>query len=89
MIHTDTQYLLCLSRGMRLVYLPPHSPDLNPLEEAFSAFKTWLESNRDYVLNWTEGPNAAPFNLIWDGVEEVMNPENAREWYRRAGYIDS
>jgi transposase len=23
-------------RGCELIYLPPHSPDLNPIEEAFS-----------------------------------------------------
>ena len=29
-------------RGCKLVYLPPYSPDLNPIEEAFSKLKTLL-----------------------------------------------
>ena len=29
-------------RGCRLVYLPPYSPDLNPIEMAWSKMKTWL-----------------------------------------------
>ena len=33
--------LLCCA-GARLVYLPPYSPDFNPIEEAFSAMKAWL-----------------------------------------------
>ena len=29
-------------RGCKLVYLPPYSPDLNPIEEAFSKLKALL-----------------------------------------------
>ena len=29
-------------RGCELVYLPPYSPDLNPIEEAFSKMKGLL-----------------------------------------------
>ncbi len=30
------------ARGWELLYLPPYSPDLNPIEEAFSKIKTLL-----------------------------------------------
>lgn len=30
------------SRGCKLLYLPPYSPDLNPIEEAFSKVKALL-----------------------------------------------
>jgi transposase len=29
-------------RGCELLYLPPYSPDLNPIEEAFAKLKTLL-----------------------------------------------
>ena len=29
-------------RGCELLYLPPYSPDLNPIEEAFSKIKRFL-----------------------------------------------
>lgn len=29
-------------RGARLWYLPPHSPDLNPIEQAFAKIKHWM-----------------------------------------------
>jgi len=29
-------------RGCELIYLPPYSPDLNPIEEAFAKIKTLL-----------------------------------------------
>ena len=30
--------------GARLLYLPPYSPDFNPIEQAFSKLKTWLRT---------------------------------------------
>src|SRR6267154_3269076 len=39
--------LTCVGiRGMHLVFLPAYSPDLNPIEEAFSAIKAWIRRNR-------------------------------------------
>ena len=35
---------------MRLVYLPSYSPDLNPIEEGFSAMKAWIRNHWDYIL---------------------------------------
>ena len=32
------------ARGARLLYLPPYSPDFNPIELAFSKVKTWLRT---------------------------------------------
>ena len=29
-------------KGCQLLYLPPYSPDLNPIEEAFAKLKAWL-----------------------------------------------
>ena len=37
--------------GCRILYLPPYSPDLNPIETAFSALKSWLRRYRDIVNN--------------------------------------
>ena len=30
------------AKGARLIYLPPYSPDLNPIEQAFSKIKSFL-----------------------------------------------
>ena len=35
---------------MRLEFLPPYSPDFNPIEEGFSAMKAQLRRDRDYVV---------------------------------------
>jgi transposase len=34
------------ARGCHLVYLPPYSPDLNPIEEAFAKIKALLRKAR-------------------------------------------
>jgi len=36
--------------GARLLYLPPYSPDLNPIENAFSKFKWGLKSAGDRTV---------------------------------------
>lgn len=35
---------LIQARGAKLIYLPPYSPDLNPIEKAWSKFKQFLRS---------------------------------------------
>ncbi len=43
------------ARGARLFYLPPYSPDLNPIEQALAKFKALLrkaaERTRDALWN--------------------------------------
>ena len=76
-----------LSSGMRLIYLPAYSPDLNPIEEAFSAIKAWLQANRDYIAGEMEGPAYDPYTLIWQAVYGVVTPEKAYGWYKHSEYI--
>ena len=43
-IHHDAQFIHRLRNefGVRVEFLPPYSPDLNPIEEAFSSIKAWI-----------------------------------------------
>ena len=36
---------LCCEAGVKLLYLPPYSPDLNPIEEFFAELKTFIKRN--------------------------------------------
>ena len=38
---------MCEDAGIQLAYLPPYSPDFNPIEESFAQLKAWLRKNRD------------------------------------------
>ena len=35
--------------GIRVEFLPPYSPDLNPIELAFSVLKNYLKKNHDFI----------------------------------------
>src|SRR5213079_3240290 len=37
---------MCQDAGVVLAYLPPYSPDLNPIEESFAQLKQWIKKNR-------------------------------------------
>jgi transposase len=34
---------MCLDAGVKLLYLPPYSPDLNPIEEFFAELKAFIK----------------------------------------------
>ncbi|KAE9383191.1 hypothetical protein BT96DRAFT_844418 [Gymnopus androsaceus JB14] len=60
---------------MQLVYLPAYSPDLNPIEESFSAMKAWIQWNRDYLLGELMGKDMChPIALLWEAVYSTMVP---------------
>lgn len=65
--------------GAKLLYLPPYSPDFNPIEMAFSKFKSIL---RKKALRTIEA--------LWDALGEVadwFSPEECANCIRHAGYI--
>lgn len=41
--HSDRLKQMCSNTGVKLLYLPPYSPDLNPIEEFFSELKAFLK----------------------------------------------
>jgi hypothetical protein len=40
---------LCKRFGVKFEFLPPYSPDFNPIEESFSELKAWCKRNRELV----------------------------------------
>jgi transposase len=71
--------------GMRLMFLPSYSPDLNPIELTFSSIKAWLRANRERVNQEMEAENGTVYNALWQAVHSVT-PEKARGWYKHCGY---
>jgi transposase len=66
------------SRGAELEYLPPYSPDLNPIEMAYSKFKALLKKAAARTL---DALNAA----IADALEQVTATD-CRSYFLAAGY---
>lgn len=64
--------------GARLLYLPPYSPDLNPIELAFSKLKALLRKAGERTV---EGL----WKLIGRLIDEVK-PEECRNFFTHCGY---
>jgi transposase len=41
--------MMCDAAGVVLAFLPPYSPDLNPIEEFFSELKAWIKRNNELI----------------------------------------
>ena len=37
---------MCHELGVVIEFLPPYSPDFNPIEEAFAELKAWMKKHR-------------------------------------------
>jgi transposase len=72
---------------MRIEYLPPYSPDLNPIELAFSFMKYQLRRNGEYIrLAMTTMSDLDIFVTLLKAVY-MVSPEHCFGWYRGCGYI--
>ena len=64
--------------GANLLYLPPYSPDFNPIENAFAKLKALL---RKAALR-TRG-------ALWDKIGTILNlftPAECANYFKAAGY---
>lgn len=54
--HSERIEQMCSQIGVKLVYLPPYSPDLNPIEELFSELKAFIKRHwQAYANNPDQG----------------------------------
>ena len=42
---------MCRAVQVELKFLPPYSPDLNPIEESFAELKAWIKKNRAFLAD--------------------------------------
>jgi transposase len=81
--HTDRICQICADAGVKLIYLPPYSPDLNPIEEFFAELKAFIKRNwRFYEENPEQGFDAF---LEWCVDVVGAREENAKGHFRHAG----
>ena len=64
--------------GARLIYLPPYSPDLNPIEKAWGKFKQFLRS--------AKARTQQALDLAITEALKTISSENAVAWFRHCGY---
>jgi len=68
------------STGAKLIYLPPYSPDFNPIEQSFHSLKAWLRRHEAAAVN----PECRPW-LIYQAASS-LTPEMAEGWILNCGY---
>ena len=64
--------------GAKLIYLPPYSPDLNPIEKCWSKIKTYLRKAKARTRAELEKALQAALLLVTE--------EDAQGWFRSCGY---
>ena len=64
--------------GARLLFLPPYSPDLNPIENAFAKLKALLRKAA-----------ARSIEQLWDAIARIIqtySPHECANYFAAAGY---
>jgi transposase len=64
--------------GARLLYLPPYSPDLSPIEQCWSKLKAGLRKAKARTREALGGALAAAFAAV--------TRRDAKNWFRHCGY---
>jgi transposase len=65
--------------GARLLYLPPYSPDLNPIEQAFAKLKALLRAKALRTVD-----------ALWNALGDIVpcfSPHECANFLRHAGYF--
>jgi transposase len=74
----DEAARLIAAAGARLLFLPPYSPDLNPIEMAFAKFKELLRQAQ-----------ARTVDALWELIGRTLDlftPEECENYIRHCGY---
>lgn len=68
------------AKGAMLRYLPPYSPDLNPIEKLFSKLKAMLKKAAHRTID-----------ALWTEIGKLLNtfsPEECKKYFKSSGYAN-
>lgn len=81
--HSERIEQMCLDKGVILVYLPPYSPDLNPIEEFFVELKAFI---RRHWQSYADDPDQGFDSFLeWCVGKVGVKEQSARGHFRNAG----
>ena len=78
--HVDSVVDTIQSVGALVRFLPPYSPDMNPIEEVFVEVKQYLQAN-DSLFQATSSPRAM---ILMEFTSVTV--DNCESYIRHAGY---
>ena len=74
---------MCRDAGVKLIYLPPYSPDFNPIEEFFAELKAFIKR---HWQSYKECPDQGFDSFLGWCIDVVGgNGHSARGHFRHAG----
>ncbi len=79
--HVDQVVELITSVGALVRFLPPYSPDMNPIEEVFAEVKHYLQANGSLF-----DTSMSPACILFMAFNSV-SPRHCQAYIRHAGYI--
>ena len=79
--HDDAVLRLCDDAGVLVEYLPPYSPDMNPIEHTFHDLKAWIRRHHMDMAMFS-----AFDDFLWMAVSYNCE-RNMRNHFRHCGYI--
>src|ERR1700722_813684 len=78
-IHHDEEMVNLIERiGCKILFLPPYSPDYNPIKLAFSTIKTWIKGNRDFMETYSD----RKYSLMV--AYSQITPELAKSYFKKS-----
>ena len=81
-IHQDPRLVeLCEEAGVIIEWLPPYSPDYNPIKLSFNELKAWVRRHSDMAWAYESFGH-----FLVDGLQQVASPQACRGYFRKAGY---
>lgn len=72
---------LCAMYEVQLEYLPPYSPDYNPIEKSFKQLKSWIKKHSDEQAMYDDF-----YYFLEYAVERVLTEIDCRSWFWMCGY---
>ncbi|KAM5528950.1 hypothetical protein FOXYSP1_16794 [Fusarium oxysporum f. sp. phaseoli] len=81
--HNDELEPICADAGVELLYLPPYSPDFNPIEEYFAELKNFIKKPGPELSELFKKDFRAFLQTCVDTVGQLR--ESARGHFRHAG----
>ena len=73
--------MLLEDAGILLIFLPPYSPDLMPIEEAFSSVKYYLKDHDELLQTVTD-----PFPIV-HAAFNTITAKKCKGWISHCGYV--
>jgi len=69
----------CEKRGVRVLYLPPYSPDLNPIEPGWAIVKK--------AIRQAAPRDAASLRRVAQKGRRRVRPLHCERWFQHSGYL--